>query len=121
MKVRVVYKPDKSVVVIHPVLKSRRPGEDEAAWLDRVFKKTTSGTDLDGLPFDDIDHTELPGSADKEFREGEKGKKISVNATKAKKVADDAKLKKLVDDEKEKILEQQAIDSLKAQGLYQEK
>ncbi len=118
MKVRVVYKPDKSVVVIHPVPRSRRPEEDEATWLDRVFTKTTSGTDLDGLPFDDIDHTELPDRADRDFWEGEKGKKISVNAAKAKKVADDAKLKKLVDDEKEKIFEQQAIDSLKDKGLY---
>ena len=78
MKVRVVYKPDKTVAVIHPAPKSRRPDETEEAWLKRVFAKAMKG-ELEGLPYDDIEDTELPS---REFRHqwrGKKGKGISLD------------------------------------------
>lgn len=83
MTVRVVYKPDKSVVVIYPAPKSRRPDETEEDWLKRVFDKAMR-TDLKGLPFDDMDISEVPPNRkDRGAWEGEKGKGISINPVKA--------------------------------------
>jgi len=86
MKVRVVYKPDGTVAVIHPAPKSRRPKETEAAWLARVFDKplapvyakngageTVQVNPLHGLPFDDIDISELPQT--RKYREAWRGEK----------------------------------------------
>ncbi|KKK96327.1 hypothetical protein LCGC14_2663860, partial [marine sediment metagenome] len=39
-KCRVFSKPDKSVLIVIPAPKSRRPGETEEEWLDRVFTMT---------------------------------------------------------------------------------
>ena len=91
--VRVVYKPDKSVAIIHPAPKSQRIGETEEAWLKRVFSKSMVG-ELEGLPYDDVDFSELPQS--REYRnawEGEKGKKITVNQQKAQDMAQEKQQK----------------------------
>ena len=68
-KVRVFYKPDGKVTVRTPVLKSKRSNETEQEWLIRVFE-LRDGIDpktrkviphrLKGLPFDDVDDSELP-------------------------------------------------------------
>lgn len=70
-KCRVVYKSDKTVSVIHPVPKSKRPDETEKEWLKRVFNKAMRG-ELKGLPYDDIDDSELPPREDRRFWRGEK-------------------------------------------------
>ena len=86
MKVRVVYKPDKSVSVIHPAPKSKRKDETEKKWLERVFNKSMQG-ELKGLPYDDMDSSKLPQSReDRNAWEGEKGKGISVNLAKAEQI-----------------------------------
>lgn len=87
-KVRIVYKPDKSVAIIYPAPKSRRPDETEDQWLERVFTKVMQG-ELKGLPYDDIDKSELPQTReDRGAWEGEKGKGISINQKKAKEIKD---------------------------------
>lgn len=80
MKVRVVYKEDKTVAVIYPAPKSRQPEETEEEWLERVFARAIKqDKELEGQPFDDIDPSELP--QDRTYRDlwrGEKGKGIRV-------------------------------------------
>jgi len=76
--VRIVYRPDKSVAVIYPAPNSRHKGEKKDLWLKRVFERTMTGSDLAGLPFDDVDKSELPQT--REHRNtwtGEKGKGIT--------------------------------------------
>jgi len=111
-KVRVVYKPDKSIAIIHPISKSRHPGETEKQWLDRVFAKAMSGK-LEGLLYDDIDKSELPQSReDRDAWEGEKGKGVSINQAKAQ-------LLREARDNREKVSEEArelAIQSLKDKG-----
>jgi len=82
MKVRVLYKADKSVSVIHPVPKSRKKGETEEDWLKRVFAKSTP----EGATYDDIDESELPDRATRMAWEGTLGKGVVVNTTKLQKV-----------------------------------
>lgn len=114
MKVRVVYKADKSVSVIHPAPRSRRPNETEDEWLERVFSMAMVG-ELNGLPYDDVETSELPvDRRDRNAWEGEKGKGISVNYTKAQ------QLRKEVEEE-EKILEklrEMAIKELEREGEF---
>lgn len=78
MKIRVVYKLDKSVVVIHPAPNSKRKSETEVEWLERVFNKAMQG-ELKDLSYDDVDSSELPQTRQhRNSWRGEKGKKIWV-------------------------------------------
>jgi hypothetical protein len=73
--VRVVYKPDKSVVIIIP----SKGGDYETKVQDCVRE-----SHLEGLPYDDIDSSQLPQDrANRQFWEGEKGLGVSVNQVKA--------------------------------------
>ena len=112
MKVRVVYKPDKSVSIIYPAPKSRRDNETEEQWLGRVFDKTMKCS-FKGLEFDDIDETTLPQTReDRDAWEGEKGKGISINRAKARRI-------KKIKETEEKIrmkLREIAIRELKREG-----
>ncbi len=113
MKVRIVYKPDKSVSVIHPALNSRRKDETEKEWLERVFNKAMQG-ELKGLPYDDIEKSELPQSReDRDAWEGEKGKGISINKVKKEQIKKEKKERELIENEKDRL----ARESLKEQGL----
>jgi len=113
MKVRVVYQPNGKVAVIHPAPKSRRPDESENEWLERVFDRAMQG-DLKGLPYDDIDVSSLPQTReDRNAWEGEKGKGISINLTKAQEHRNEREKRELIEAEKEKL----AVKSLKDQGL----
>lgn len=71
MKIRVVYKPDQIIVDIHPAPNSKRPDETEEEWQERVFTKAMQG-DLAGLPYNDMDDSELPPREDRRFWRGEK-------------------------------------------------
>ena len=85
MKVRILYYPDKHVEIIHPVANSKKPGETEQEWLDRVFTKATPS----GIDFDDVDSSTLPNS--REYRnawEGQKGQPVTINNTKKQKIKD---------------------------------
>lgn len=115
-KVRVIYKPDKTVSVVYPAPKSRRPDESEEEWLERVFSKAISHPDFKDLPFDDLDHTELPSREDRDAWEGEKGKGVKVNQVKAEAIKQEKEKKRLIEEEKKRILEEQAIANLKKAG-----
>ncbi len=87
--VRIVYKPDKTVVVIHPAPKSKKSDETEEQWLERVFTKSMQKPSLKGLPYDDIDSSQLPQTRiDRNAWEGAKGKGITVNQVKAQQIRD---------------------------------
>lgn len=111
MKVRVVYRQDKTIAVIHPAPKSKRPDETEGEWLERAFAKAVQGK-LAGLPYDDIDDSELPPRDARDAWEGEKGRGISVNAIKAKQIKQERKKPELI---QEKI-RAMAIKELKKEG-----
>lgn len=91
MKYRVVYKPDKTVAVIHPAPKSKREDETEEQWLERVFTKAMQ-TDLKDLPYDDIDHSLLPSREYRDAWEGEKGNGITINQAKVQKSKNEEEL-----------------------------
>ncbi len=97
MKCRIIYKPDKSVIIIHPALKSKRVNETEEQWLERVFTKAMN-SDLNGLDYEDIDDTELPDRKDRSGWEGEKGKGISINQVKVQAVKDEIEQEKKIKD-----------------------
>jgi len=82
-KVRVLYRDDGGVSVVHPAPKSKREDETEEQWLNRVFTKATP----DGLTFKDIDMKTEP-LPDRRFREawsnGTNGNTIEVDLDKAK-------------------------------------
>lgn len=93
-KVIVVYKPDKSVAVIHPAYKAQKQGESETDFLERV---RNDNLELKDLPFDMVDKTEIPQTReDRQAWEGEKGKGIKVNQQKANDLKQ-AKAKKVQD------------------------
>jgi len=73
-KCRIVYKPDKSVVVIHYAPKSSLSYEE-------AMNKAMQG-ELTGLPYEDIEDTALPSREFRDAWEGEKGKDIEINEVK---------------------------------------
>jgi len=113
--VRVICKPDGSISVIHPALKSKKANEIEQEWLKRIFDKATPK----GLEYKDIDSSQLPQSReDRMAWEWDKeGKKVKVNQVKAQRLRKQKERTRLIEEEKKRILEQQAIDNLKAQGF----
>jgi hypothetical protein len=83
MKVRVVYRPDGTVAVLHHAPKS-------ALTFEAFCAKATQG-ELAGLPFDDIDSSGLPQT--RTYREawrGSKGQGVHIDA--AKKAEIDARV-----------------------------
>lgn len=113
MKCRIVYKPDKAIVIIYPAPKSKRLDETEEQWLERVFSKRSTRPDLNGLSYDDIDISELPQNwQDGDVWEGEKGVGVWLSPEKTKEAKDAKELKEKI---QEKIREL-AIESLQAEG-----
>ena len=109
MKVRVVYRPDGTVAAIHPAPKSRREGESEAEWLARVFTKCMEGA-LAGLPYDDIDSSELPQT--RKYREAWRGSKAAgLTIDPAKKAEIDAQP---TEEERKEIALAKELGALKA-------
>lgn len=76
MKIRVI-ELNKSVAVVYPAPKSRKKGETEEAWLDRVFAKAMQGK-YKGFPYKDMDSSELP-TRDKRSAWEMKDGKVVVN------------------------------------------
>ena len=71
--VRVVYKPDKSILVINPT-----KGDYESRVIDSMV-----AMGAEHLPYDDIDSSQLPQTIEKRnYWEGEKGKPITINEVK---------------------------------------
>jgi hypothetical protein len=91
--VRILYKADKSVTIIHPIKKSKRDDETEAQWLIRVFDKSTPV----GVEYEDVDESTLPSTRiDRMGWEGEKGKGITINNTKSDTFKKEQRLKQEV-------------------------
>lgn len=110
-KVRVVYKTDGTICVIHPAPKSKRPGETEDQWLSRVFNKAIQGTELEGLESDDVDVSKLPESReDRQYWKGGKGKKITIDNVKKNNDKLVKERKEKIDVEASRIAEQSLID-----------
>ena len=117
-KVIVVYKPDKSVSIITPAIK----GKPTHKKYEKNYEETVKGTELEGLPYDIVDSSDLPDSNEyfQESWEGEKGEGVIPNTVKDAKIKKERKRKKLISKRKEKILEEQAIDELVEEGLIDE-
>jgi hypothetical protein len=79
MNVRVYYKPDGSVVVIHPAPKARRKGESNQDFLDRVATKAAYSAGLEGLPYDDVDPATLPDRKDRDKWRGSKAQGLRID------------------------------------------
>lgn len=117
MKVRIVYREDGGISVIHPAPKSRRKDETEAAWLDRVFTKALDcqpDADL-GCAWEDVDESEIPTS--RKYRDawtGSKGNGISIDAVRKAEI--DARPVYTKEQEKKigKEMREAAIEKLKA-------
>ena len=82
-KVRIIYKPDGSVGIIHPAPKSKRKDETEEQWLKRVFDKATP----EDVEYEDVEDSKIP--QDREFRDawiGKKGEGISIDEVKKQEI-----------------------------------
>lgn len=115
-KVRVVYKPDKSVTIIYPVKNSKGVNETEVQWLNRVFTKAMQG-ELKGLPYDDIDSSQLPDRKYRKAWEGQKGIGVSINMLKFTEIENKRNYEILVSS----VTKQLAIERLKLLGVEEPK
>ena len=119
-KVIVVYNPDKTVSVIHPMTKARIKGESVNTFLERVYQETVKDTELEGRPYDIIDKSELPDREGRDSWEGEKGEGITVNTIKKAKKEKDKLRKSLIDERAEKKAKEAAEAELIAEGIIEE-
>ncbi|MBI5233523.1 MAG: hypothetical protein HY880_04140 [Deltaproteobacteria bacterium] len=76
---RVYYQTDGQVSVVYPAPKEKRDGETGEAFLERVCQRLD--TNLNTLPFDDMDASILPSRTDREKWRGSKGQGIKVDTT----------------------------------------
>jgi len=126
MKVRVVYREDGGVSIIHPAPKSKRLDETEEQWLARVFIRSMQpqydkhGNQVNllvGCEYDDIEDSELPQTReDRSAWVGKKGKGISIDQVKADKLRAEKAIREEVEEIKRISLWSQAIAALKARG-----
>lgn len=103
--VRVIYKPDKTVAILHYAQKSKLT-------IEQAFAKMTKEGGFEGYDYEDMDSSQLPSRDDRNAWEGEKGMGISINQVKAQEIRDAKQRKQLIEEEKEKL----AVASLQAQG-----
>jgi len=91
--VRVIYKAGGDVAVIHPV--ADRP-------LDEIFEKAVKGTDMEGLPYDDMEASELPAREHRDKWRGAKGQGVRIDHTVETPVERKEKLSALIEVELKK-------------------
>ena len=72
-EVAVVYKPDKSVAIIHPA----RCGD-----IHEIVAETVTGTELEGLEYEIMESIDLPDRSTRNGWEKEKGKPFKINQAK---------------------------------------
>ena len=112
-KVRIVYRSDGGISVIHPAPNSRREKESEAEWLERVFTKAMKYDK--GCDYDDIDSSELPQT--RKYRDawtGSKGNGISIDTVKKAEI--DARPTKEQEAKIQAEMRKMAMESLVAKG-----
>lgn len=78
-RIRIVYKPDGTVAVIHPAPKSRNPEETEDQWVERVCLKVMKKGGMVDLEYDDTDSSKLPSREYRDAWRGEKGEGVYVD------------------------------------------
>lgn len=106
MKKIIFYLPDKSVVVRTPALKSRRLGETEEQWLNRIANRNPRSAS-----YDIVDEQELPATReDRGAWEGEKDTDITVNQVKAQELRDERERVAKIRQETLDLAEQSLID-----------
>jgi len=119
VKVIVVYHPDKAVSIIYPASKSKQPSETEEDFLHRVYQcSIENDQNLQGLPYEVIDYSDLPSSNYRDAWEGELGAGVVVNSEKAQSIKEERERERLIAQEKAKILEEMAIERLKQAGNW---
>lgn len=102
-KVRIVYRMDGGVAIIHPAPNSHREDETEKEWLERVFTKAMRDG-LYGCDYDDVDKSEIP--TDRTYRDAWKGNKIDgIYIDQVLKADIDAKKDRLSNIERLEVLE----------------
>jgi len=111
-KIRVIYKPDNSIITIIPAPNSKLPDETEEQWLERVFNKAQDTPELNGLPYDDIDRSGLPAGDGLGWK-GKKGKGVWVDNAKVEKIKQEKLISKKAVEIKDKELKKKAIEQLK--------
>jgi len=100
------------MAIIFPALKSRRSGEDEDVWLNRVFTKAMNNPNLTGKEFDDVDDSELPSREFRNAWRGSKGSTITIDSS----IKEEIENEKLIDKEMKNIKRIEAIKNLKDSG-----
>jgi len=81
-KCRVYYHPDGKVDIVYPSPNyPKKGGESETDWLARIYQETEIELGMQGLPFDDIDRSELPDRSNKMKWRGSKGNGIHIDNT----------------------------------------
>ena len=107
MKVRIFKRLDGNIDIFTSAIKSKRPTESEEEWYERVCAKANPL----GLPYVDIDETELPS---REYRNAwewdDVTKKIKVNATKATAIRSKMERESKIRVEVKRLAEQSLID-----------
>lgn len=81
MLVRVFFKSDGEISVLHPAPKARLEGEDDITFLERVSRKAVVGTPLEGVRHEDMDDTLLPDRKDRHKWRAKPGGGIEVDMT----------------------------------------
>ena len=95
-KCRVYYRADGTAGIVYPIEK-QKVNETESQWLKRVYEKTE--VHKQGLPFDDIDASQLPQDAngkkvDREKWRGNQGQGVSIDGT----IVTDTEKRKAIED-----------------------
>ena len=112
-KCRVIFKANEEVVVVYPAPKAKREDETEAEFYERVMAKAVAGTDLEGLPFDDVNPATLPDRKHRDKWRGTKAQGLRVDHS----VVTQADKRKALDDEIDAELAEATPDTAKAMRL----
>ncbi len=108
MKCRVIYKPDDTVSVIHCVPAAKREDETQGEFLERVYLSSVQGTELEGLPYDDLDPTILPDRTDRDKWRKNQGGGVRVDHT----VVTGTEMRRAVEDRLDAELAKSAPDTV---------
>ena len=75
----VVYKADETVSVFSPNYNNYQTGESMSSFLDWVYRDSTTGTSLQGRPYDIIDSSMLPAQPKRDKWRGNKQNGLRVD------------------------------------------
>tara|TARA_Y100000310_G_scaffold329732_1_gene400125 strand:- start:3934 stop:4362 length:429 start_codon:yes stop_codon:yes gene_type:complete len=119
-KVIVVYKPDKTVSVIHPLKEAQHAGESINQFLQRIYSESVAGTDLEGLPYDIMNKSGLPDRNNRDAWEGEQGEGVTTNTVKAAQINKQKRREELIKKRMKKNNRDKAEAELISEGKIEE-